>query len=121
MKRKTVAISAVAALALGVAAFAAAPTFAHGYGGYGNHGIMSHGYKNCGRLGHRELDTPLKVEDVRKFAEKKLSRHGNDRLKVGKVEATDENTIVAEIVTVDDSLVWKFEIDTRTGAHQLVN
>jgi|SaaInl7_200m_RNA_FD_contig_41_693842_length_1054_multi_8_in_0_out_0_2 hypothetical protein len=167
MKRKTLVIGAVAALALGVASFAAAPTFAHGNGGYGGqmgqgygHGMMSqggqgmmgHGYGHgmmrhgghgmmgqryghgmmgqdgqgmmgngnapCGQSQQSNVDRNLGVDDVKGIVEKHLEMRGNDRLKVGKVEASGDNTIVAEVVTVDDSLVHKIEFNTKTGAHR---
>ena len=37
---------------------------------------------------------------------------------MGKVEEKDENTIIAEIVTVDDSLVKRLEFDRSTGRHR---
>jgi hypothetical protein len=39
----------------------------------------------------------------------------NPNLKLGKVEEKDEDTIVAEIVTNDGSLVDRFEVDRHTG------
>lgn len=57
----------------------------------------------------------LGKDDVAKMLERQLAMHGNDRLKVGKVEEKDDKTIVAEIVTKDNSLVDKFAIDRRTG------
>ena len=62
----------------------------------------------------------LSADDVRKIIEGRMAWHGNDRLKVGKVKTVDDNTIVAEIVTVDDSLVMKMEFDRKTGAHHPV-
>jgi hypothetical protein len=46
---------------------------------------------------------------------------GNERLKVGDVTRTDDDTIVAEIVTVDDSLVQRLEIDRHSGRMQRIN
>jgi len=60
---------------------------------------------------------PVTVDDVRANLEQHLAARGNDRLKVGKVEDKDDKTIVAEIVTVDDSLVRRIEIDKATGRH----
>ena len=57
----------------------------------------------------------LSTDDVRGFLERHLEALGNERLKVGKVEAVDDNTITAEIVTLDDSLVESFEVDRHTG------
>ena len=57
----------------------------------------------------------LSTDDVRGFFERHLAALGNERLKVGTVEALDEDTITAEIVTVDDSLVESFAVDRHTG------
>ena len=91
-----------------------------GYHGYGHgHGYQGKGFgpgnENC--LQNQALDKPLTVDDVRANLEQRLAWRGNDRLKVGKVEDKDENTITAEIVTVDDSLVRRIEIDKATGRH----
>ncbi len=66
------------------------------------------------------LDEDLTVESVTKFLEQRLSHMGNERLKVGEVTAKDDDTIVAEIVTVDGSLVQKLEFDRDTGRHNPV-
>lgn len=141
MKRKTVILSiAAATLAIGTAAFIAAPTFAHGYkgqgygmghgqhmmGGYGQHrmggpGMKGHGYANCPNANQQNLEKEMTVDDVKAFMQRRLDWRGNERLKVGNVEATSENTIVAEIVTADDSLVRRVEFDTKTGAHRPIN
>ena len=127
MKRRTLVFSTVAALALGAAAFIANPSFAHnnnshmrhgyGHGMMGNHEMMGNGNFDCAQYGQQKLDKELSVDDVRNIVERQLQRHGNDRLKIGKIEASGKNTIVAEIVTVDDSLVRKMEFDTKTGTH----
>jgi len=57
----------------------------------------------------------LSVEDVRRYFAFRLERMGNKRLKVGEVKATN-GTITADIVTVDNSLVQRLEVDRRTGA-----
>ena len=140
MKRKTIIIATAATLiglgALGVSASLAQGPY--GKGGYGWHGAgydtmqSGPGYgpgKMYGKFGRGDcrfgqaqtLDTPLSVEDVRAQIEKRLQWRGNDRLKVGSVTDKDENTIVAEIVTVDDSLVRKIEIDKNTGRRTPVN
>jgi len=96
-----------------------------GYGMTGHgHGMMNKG-QGYGMMGQGPcnqgagvgIDRNLDVDDVKGIVESRLSMHGNDRLKVGKVEATGEDTIVVEIVTVDDSLVHKIEFDRKTGAH----
>jgi hypothetical protein len=57
----------------------------------------------------------LSAADVRLWLEAYLERTGNPRLKVGSVEAADERTVRAEIVTVDDSLVESLAVDRLTG------
>jgi hypothetical protein len=57
----------------------------------------------------------LSTDDVRAFFERHLAALGNERLKVGAVEAMNGDTITADIVTVDDSLVESFQVDRRTG------
>ncbi len=66
-------------------------------------------------LGPRDLDLNLTVDQARTLAESRLILSGNDRLKVGSVEVVDDDTIAVEIVTVDDSLVVRREIDRDTG------
>jgi hypothetical protein len=58
----------------------------------------------------------LTTDDVRTFFQRQLAAQGNERLKVGKVEALDDDTIQAQIVTVDDSLVETHNVDRHTGA-----
>ena len=58
----------------------------------------------------------ITVERARAMLEGVLAWHGNPRLKLGTVEEQNGSTIVAEILTVDDSLVQKLAIDRATGA-----
>jgi len=136
MNKTTFAI--VIAAGLGVTALAVTAS-AHGPG-WGKGQTYGAGYsqENCpnkqamqqGQMKHRGFsrhmmgwfggDLDLNVEKVRDMIESKIARHGQDRLKPGKIEIKDDKTIVAEIVTVDDSLVMKFEIDRKTGAHRPV-
>ena len=74
--------------------------------GYG----MGHGYGM-----HRALPRDLTTDDVRHMLGHQLEWQGNPNLKLGKVEEKDEDTIVAEIVTNDGSLVDRFEVDRHTG------
>ena len=97
----------------------------HGYGhgmmnGQGGPGFMQgNGFGDC-QNGAQSLDTPLTIEDVTKNLTQRLEQRGNDRLKVGSVTETDD-TITAQIVTVDNSLVRTIEIDKTTGRHKPVN
>ncbi|MDP6786178.1 MAG: hypothetical protein QGI13_03530 [Rhodospirillales bacterium] len=141
MKGKTLTITAVAVAAvLGTAAIVANPVSAGGPGwrwhgipvsmdgpgmrGYG-HGMMGgpammgygHGAGSGGPCWHGQaaLDKELNTADVTKWVERHLAMQGNDRLKAGPVTEKDAGTIVADIVTADDSLVWRFEFDRVTG------
>lgn len=60
----------------------------------------------------------LSVEDVRHALEHRLELRGNKRLKVGNVKVDGEDAIIAEIVTVDDSLVRRLKVDRHTGRMQ---
>jgi hypothetical protein len=98
---------------------------AHGYGP-GGMGMMGPGYGMAGQAyGHApcgqaaaQTDQDLDIGDVQTRLERWLAMQGNDRLKLGKVEAVDDDTITAEIVTVDDSLVQKFAVDRHSGQMQ---
>ncbi len=105
----------------------------HGMMGRGHgmgHGMMGRGHAMMGRggksgcgpgaMGGSAVDKELSVEDVTKILEGRLAWRGNDRLKVGKVEEKNEKTIIAEIVTVDDSLVKRVEFDRKTGRHRRI-
>jgi hypothetical protein len=122
------------------------PGMGHGHGMMGHdqgigqrHGMMGHGMMGHGMMGRDgmagcgpgamgrpgmmggfSVDKELSVEDVTKILEGRLAWRGNDRLKVGKVEEKDEKTIIAEIVTVDDSLVKRLEFDRKTGRHRRI-
>ena len=96
-----------------------------GYGMMGQ-GMMGQGMMGQGMKGYgpgfttTNLEKELTTDDVKKFIEGRLAWRGNDRLKVGKVTEKDDKTIVAEIVTVDNSLVWKVEVNRKTGQHRRV-
>ncbi len=121
-------------------------TMGHDYHMMG-HGMTGHGMTGHAKMGHAKrghrsggmgLGIPgpsrhgdyflatsaaeknLSAHDVTKILEALLAWHGNDRLKVGKVVEKDENTIIAEIVTVDDSLVERPAVDRKTGRRSRV-
>lgn len=149
MKRKTLTLTAAATAIALITAFTALPSMAHGPEGAAGQtgtdimgsgimggGIMggsimggmmsgiSYGHPGGGiiggMMGHQDRNQNLSVDDVRKLLDGMLVMQGNDRLKTGKIEAADDKTIVAEIVTVDGSLVQKIEFDSKTGAHHNV-
>ena len=80
--------------------------------------VMGYGMMRPGSGGQVVSGTDLSAEDVRHFLEHRLEWQGNKRVKVGDVKETDDSTIVAEIVTVDGSLVQRLTIDRHTGAMQ---
>ncbi len=97
----------------------------HGTG----HGMMGSGMMGQGMMGpgsdtgrgHGMRVVPradLSTDDVRHFFEDRLAMHGNKRLKVGEVTEADDDTIVADIVTLEDSLVQRFKVDRHTGRMQ---
>jgi hypothetical protein len=135
---KTLTKSAIAALALGLmtaagGAFAADPTPVTPTPPYGpgNCPMAQQGgpgqMKGMGMMGMRgagkqammaeqaKVDRNLTVDQVREFYTSRIKLHNNDRLKVGKVVEKDADTIAVEIVTVDNSLVNKFDLDRHTG------
>jgi hypothetical protein len=61
------------------------------------------------------LRQDLSAEDVKHMMEHRLAWNGNPNVKVGKVEKKDDDTIIAEIVTQDGSLVQSLEVDRHTG------
>jgi len=62
----------------------------------------------------------LSAEDVRGYLASRLDRLNNKRLKIGELKS-DDGTITADIVTVDNSLVQRLKIDRHTGAIQYEN
>lgn len=103
--------------------------FGPGYGGMmgpGYSGMMGHGYGMAGQVygnapcgqAAAQTDQDLDIGDVQTRLERWLAMQGNDRLKLGKIEAVDDDTITAEIVTVDESLVRKLAVDRHSGQMQ---
>jgi hypothetical protein len=62
----------------------------------------------------------LSVDDVRGYLAMRLERLNNKRLKIGDLKS-DDGTITADIVTVDNSLVQQLKVDRHTGAIDYVN
>jgi hypothetical protein len=57
----------------------------------------------------------LSTDDVRNYFERSIAWQGNPRLKVGDVKEKDADTIVADIVTKDNSLVERFSVNRHDG------
>ena len=91
----------------------------HGHGGYGGMG-QGHGYGGMGQgYGGMGMAAPL-AEDlssdgVRHIMEHRVARTGNPNLKVGEIVVQDDDTITADVVTQDGSLVRRFMVDRHTG------
>jgi hypothetical protein len=65
----------------------------------------------------QQTDQKLTIDNVKARMERWLSFHRNPRLKLGDVKEKDADTITADIVTVDNSLVQRFDVDRNTGRY----
>jgi hypothetical protein len=63
-----------------------------------------------------QLVGPLDEPDVRRMMEGWLRQERNPRLKLGPITSKGDHIFQADIVTQDNSLVQRFDIDRRTGA-----
>jgi hypothetical protein len=61
----------------------------------------------------------LTINDVRAAIERWLAAWGNPHVKLGKI-TEGQTTITAEIVTQDNSLVERIEVDKQTGLYHMV-
>jgi hypothetical protein len=78
-------------------------------------GMMAQGMAGHGR-GMRVVPIQhLSADDARHFLDHRLARRGNKRLKLGEVREVDDDTILADIVTVDDSLVRRLKVNRHSG------
>ncbi len=90
-----------------------------GYGGYGPGMMQGYGPGVAGPVWNttgRNLN--LSTDNVKNYFERWLAWQGNPRLKVGDVKERDADTIVADIVTKDNSLVQRFVVNRRNGYFQ---
>jgi hypothetical protein len=62
----------------------------------------------------------LSADDVKTMLERRLTWQGNPHVKLGEVTEQDDDTILAEIVTQDGSLVQRLEVDRRSGWTRMV-
>ncbi|MBI2737116.1 MAG: hypothetical protein HYX38_11305 [Rhodospirillales bacterium] len=86
-------------------------------------GMMQGGMRSgMGALFGSRVTPPmnLSLDDVRGYLALQLRRLNNRRLKIGEVKS-DDGTITADIVTVDNSLVQRLKIDRHTGAIEYEN
>jgi hypothetical protein len=90
------------------------------WGRYGppfmRHGYMMRGYGPSSWASSRDLN--LSADAVKVQVERWVAWQGNPRLKVGDVKEKDADTIVADIVTKDNSLVQRFAVNRHTGLVQ---
>ena len=87
-------------------------------------GMMGQGYwcPNCGMMGPYsgggQSALNLTANDVKGNLERWIASTGNPNIKVGSVVEKDTNTITADVVTKDNSLVQQFSVDRRTGFYR---
>ena len=120
------AAGAVLIAALGIAG--AAMSQPYGGGWHGCPGMMGPGMMGPGMMGgpghhgwgNYQFPTNPSVGDVKAYLERWVAAMGNPRLKVGTVKERDANTIVGEIVTLDGSLVQRYEVDRQSGVYRPV-
>jgi hypothetical protein len=110
-------VAALAAVArAGVAATAAVKATATVAAMAGMMGQGQQGWRMGPGYGGPGQQLNLSTDDAQSYFERQLAAGDNKRLKVGRVKALDDNTIEAQIVTVDGSLVETYRVDRHTGA-----
>lgn len=106
--------------------FVAAPANAQAGPGSWGPGMMGpgmmgpNGCYHCGMMWNRQpANLDLSVADVRSNLAQWLQWNRNTRLKVGSVVAVDDNTIRADIVTVEGGApVERYIVDRHTGYYR---
>jgi hypothetical protein len=78
-------------------------------------GFMMRGY---GPPWSASGDLKLSVDSVKSYLDRWIYWQGNPHLKIGDVKEKDVDTIVADIVTQDNSLVQRFAINRHSGFFQ---
>lgn len=117
---KTALALGVATAILGTAGIASARGF-HRDGGCaggpdGAPGMGMMGGPMGGMLGRgANIDKQITPDDAKAIITGFLAMHGNKRLKAGNIQEKDADTVIAEVVTVDNSLVQRFEVNRKTG------
>lgn len=81
--------------------------------GMGHGMMMGNGYHN---FQSSSVDRNFSSDDVRKILEGHLVWMGHKRLKTGDIKAQEDGTLLADITTIDGSLVMRIEVDPKTGA-----
>lgn len=88
------------------------PGMMQGYGPGSGPGMMGPGWYG------RQANVNLSTDDVKNYLERWIAVQGNPRLKVGDVKEKDADTIEADVVTKDNSLVQRFIVNRHTGFYQ---
>lgn len=104
-----------------------------GMGNEGGHGMMGSGMMGSGMAhggaksgmgalfgSHVKPVMNLSVDDVRGYLDMQLKHLNNKRLKIGDLKS-DDATITADIVTIDNSLVQRLKVDRHTGGIEYEN
>ena len=92
-------------------------------GGYGpGYGMMGYGPGYGPGMGYGSgyvapNNLNLSTDDVKNYFSRWIAAEGNSHLKVGDVKEQDADTIVADIVTQDNSLVQRFVVNRHTGVY----
>jgi hypothetical protein len=87
--------------------------------GYGPGYMMGPGYGRGPGYGggyyHNQGNLNLSVDDVKTYLQRMIR---NPNLKVGDVKEKDADTITADVVTKDNSLVQRFMVNRHSGFYQ---
>jgi hypothetical protein len=86
------------------------------WGGYGPGTMRGYGPGPGWNTGWRDLK--LSTDNVKAYMERWLAWQGNPRLKLGDVKERNADTITADIVTKDNSLVQRFVVNRHNGYFQ---
>lgn len=89
-------------------------------GGYGPGMMGGYGQRYHGGPGNYsgQVNVNLSTDAVKNYFERMIADQGNPRLKVGDVKEKDADTIVADIVTKDNSLVQRFAVNRHNGFYR---
>jgi len=125
--RKGALIGGMSAIVVAVAVVIASPANAcdgwyDGDGWYGR-GMMGPGMGMYGPMrgpgwGYNQPGLSLTANDVKSYLERWVAGSGNPNIKVGNVVEKDASTIMADIVTKENSLVQQFVFDRRNGSYR---
>ncbi len=89
-----------------------------GRGGYGP-GMMRYGYgDNRPNDGQTGVNLNLTTDNVKTRMERMLAWQDNAHLKLGDVKEKDADTITADVVTKDNSLVQRFDFNRHDGSYR---